>query len=180
MVGTRHYYSCHLWSMNMKRSNYLGVTLWMDRVCKYIPYSWWWTTLHWKGQRGSEWYWRWTPPVVSLVTINSSPRAAFIRPYWWWERRHRGLLQQPHKWWRQMDIDLIKSRPDYMKIEGGNWGWMHTMAANPTYCSNPGFKDFTDYKWTRSYTWKLFSSLQITKRRLIFENIVMLTRRATV
>lgn len=140
------YYSCHLWSMNMKRTNYLGVTLWMDRVCKYIPDSWWWTTVHCKGQRGSEWYWRWTPPVVSSVAINSSQRAAFIRLYWWWECWHCAFLQQPHKWWRQMDIDLIKSRPDYMKIEGGNWRWMHAMAANPTLVHT----DMLCSKW-RSY-----------------------------
>lgn len=142
MVGTQDYYSCHLWSMNMKRSNYLGVTLWMDKVCKYILYSWWWITLHCKGQRGSEWYWRWTPPVVSSVTINSSPRVAFIRLYWWQEHRHHGFLQQPHKWWRQMDIDLIKSGPDYMKIEGGNWRRMHAMAANSTLKFESLFQEF--------------------------------------
>lgn len=142
MLGTQDYYSCHLWSMNMKRTNYLGVTLWMDRVCKYIPHSWWWTTLHSKGQRGSEWYWRWTPPVVSSVAINSSPRASFTRLYWWWKRWHRGFLPQPHKWRRQMDIDLIKSGPDYMKIEGGNWRWMHAMAANPTPLFESSFEEF--------------------------------------
>lgn len=140
----QNYYSCHLWSMNMKRTNYLGVTLWMDRVCKCISYSWWWTTLHCKGQRGRRRYWRWTPPVVSSVAINSSPRAAFIRLYWWREHQHSGFLLQPHKWWRQMHIDLIKSGPDYMKIEGGNWRWMYAMAANSSPCLNPQSKHFAD------------------------------------
>lgn len=138
------YYSCHLWSMNMKRTNYLGVMLWMDRVCKYILYSWWWTTLHCKGQRGSERCW-WTPPVVSSVAISSSTRKAFICRYWWLKRQHSGLLKQPHKWWRQMDKDLIKSRPDYMKIEGGNWRRMHALAANPTPCLNPLSQEFHRY-----------------------------------
>lgn len=134
MAWTRVYNLCHLWTMNMKRSNYLGVMLWMDKVCKYIPYSWWWTTAHCKGQRGSEWYWRWTPPVVSSVAINSSLRAAFILLYWWLLCCRCRLLQRLHKRWRQMDKDLIKSAPDYMKMDGGNWRWMHALAANPTFC----------------------------------------------
>lgn len=140
MVGAQDYYSCHLLSMNMKRSNYLGVTLWIDRVCKYIPYSWWWTTRHCKGQRGSEGYWRWTPPVVSSVAINSSPRAAFIRLYWWRERR-----SFPPTTTQMMKTDgyLIKSsRPDYMKIEGGNWRWTPTMATHSTLSLNT--KNFTE------------------------------------
>lgn len=52
-------------------------------------------------------------------------------PYWWLELRPDALLKQPHKWWRQMDNDLIKSGPECMMIEGVNWRWMHDMAANP-------------------------------------------------
>lgn len=57
--GREHdYYSCQFWSMNMKRTNYLGVILWMDRVCKYHPYSWWCIVKAREGGRGR----RWTPP----------------------------------------------------------------------------------------------------------------------
>lgn len=90
--------------------------------------------------RESEWCWRWTPPVVSSVAINSSLRAAFILLYWW-PCRHCGLFQQPHKWWRQMDTDLIKSRLDFKKIEVGNYRWMDAMAAKPTFYSKQGLTD---------------------------------------
>lgn len=44
-----------------------------------------------------------------------------------------------------MDEDLIKSRPDCMKIEGGNWRGMHAMAANQTPCLNLLSQEFHRY-----------------------------------
>lgn len=118
--------------MNMKRSNYLGVLVWMDKVCKYSPYLCWWTTL--KAREGMS---------------DTDDEHPLLCPQWpsilHWERPSSfciddsccwriSLLQWPHKRWRWMDTHLIKSEPDYMKMEGGNWRWMHAFASNPAPC----------------------------------------------
>lgn len=109
MVGTQDYYSCHLWSMNMKRSNYLGVTLWMDRVCKYIPYSWWWTTLFCKGQREREWViLKMNTPCCVLGSHQFFTKSSLHLHVLMKGAPAPQLHQPPHKWWRQMNIDLIK------------------------------------------------------------------------
>lgn len=130
---TWDYYSCHLWSMNMKRSNYLCVMLCMDSQCKYIHSDELLCTV--KARKGVSLQ---TPPIVSSAAINSSPRAGFTHQYWWRRRQRQlcGLLWQPHKRWRQMDTHLIKSTLDYMKIEGANWWWMCTMGDNQEPCLN--------------------------------------------
>lgn len=119
----RDYYSCHFWSMNMKRTNYLGVVLWMDGVCKYHAVF---TLMHRKRPERQREMAKTNTPVVSLAAIASSPRRLF-NCYWWGERRRHRRLKQAHKWWRQMNKDFIQLRPDYMKIEGGNWRWMHNL-----------------------------------------------------
>lgn len=98
-------------------------------TCCKMPQSDWWVM--------SDILARYPPPPSLLLSghqlFMETVWTHFITQYWWWESWRYVFLQQPLEWWRLMHIDLIKSRVDYIKIEGGNFRWMLTMQAQPFY-----------------------------------------------
>lgn len=72
----RDYYCRHLCRLNMKRTNYLGVMLWMDGVCKYPATL---AVVHRKRPERQREAGKMNTPVVSSAAIASSPRRLFNR-----------------------------------------------------------------------------------------------------